>query len=145
MSRRGLLIILSSPSGAGKSTLAGRLRAWDDTLQFSVSATTRAPRDGEVDGQDYFFVSVPEFQSQVADSGRAQGQRHENQRHDHQPDRIQEQAAHGVVEPAYRGFVHRGRQQPVLQQAPDDTGGQADENPAGEIEFAPGHDGLSAA
>ena len=66
MTRRGLLIILSSPSGAGKSTLAGRLRAWDDTLQFSVSATTRAPREGEVNGKDYFFVSVPEFQEQVA-------------------------------------------------------------------------------
>ena len=69
MTRRGLLIILSSPSGAGKSTLAGRLRAWDDTLRFSVSATTRAPREGEVDGQHYFFVSVPEFQGQVADGG----------------------------------------------------------------------------
>ncbi len=66
MTRRGLLIILSSPSGAGKSTLAGRLRAWDETLQFSVSATTRAPREGEVNGKDYFFVSVPEFQEQVA-------------------------------------------------------------------------------
>ncbi|MDP5084554.1 MAG: guanylate kinase [Yoonia sp.] len=69
MPRRGLLIILSSPSGAGKSTLAGRLRAWDSTLQFSVSATTRAPREGEVDGQDYFFVSVPAFQAQVAEDG----------------------------------------------------------------------------
>lgn len=67
MSRRGLLIILSSPSGAGKSTLAGLLRKWDETLRFSVSATTRAPREGEVDGQHYFFVSVPEFQEQVAD------------------------------------------------------------------------------
>ena len=67
MSRRGLLIILSSPSGAGKSTLAGRLRAWDNTLRFSVSSTTRAPRDGEIDGQDYFFVSDDSFRSQVAD------------------------------------------------------------------------------
>lgn len=67
MPRRGLLIILSSPSGAGKSTLARRLRAWDTTLRFSVSATSRPPREGEVDGQDYVFVSVPEFQSQVAD------------------------------------------------------------------------------
>ncbi|PUB19403.1 guanylate kinase [Yoonia sediminilitoris] len=66
MSRRGLLIILSSPSGAGKSTLAGRLRQWDDTLQFSVSATTRAPRPGEVNGQDYYFSSVADFQDQVA-------------------------------------------------------------------------------
>lgn len=65
MSRRGLLIILSSPSGAGKSTLAGRLRDWDDTLRFSVSATTRPPRDGEVDGADYYFVSEENFRSQV--------------------------------------------------------------------------------
>ncbi len=65
MSRRGLLIILSSPSGAGKSTLAGRLREWDSTLRFSVSATTRAPREGEVDGEDYYFVSEEEFRTQV--------------------------------------------------------------------------------
>ena len=68
MPRRGLLIILSSPSGAGKSTLAGRLRTWDETLQFSVSSTTRAPREGEVDGQHYHFVSEPDFKKQVADS-----------------------------------------------------------------------------
>jgi guanylate kinase len=67
MSRRGLLIILSSPSGAGKSTLAGRLRAWDDTLQFSVSATTRQPRKAEVDGKDYYFVSMDRFDAMVAD------------------------------------------------------------------------------
>lgn len=64
--RRGLLIVLSSPSGAGKSTLTGRLRDWDNSLQFSVSATTRPPRAGEVDGQHYFFVGVDEFQRQVA-------------------------------------------------------------------------------
>ncbi|SEW09265.1 guanylate kinase [Cognatiyoonia koreensis] len=67
MDRRGLLIVLSSPSGAGKSTLTGRLRDWDDSLRFSVSATTREPRDGEVDGEHYFFVSVDEFQRQVND------------------------------------------------------------------------------
>ena len=66
MQRRGLLIILSSPSGAGKSTLAKRLMAWDDTLKFSVSATTRAPRPGEVDGRDYFFRSRAEFEAMVA-------------------------------------------------------------------------------
>lgn len=65
--RRGLLIILSSPSGAGKSTLAGRLRAWDDSVRFSVSATTRAPRDGEVDGVDYNFISEPDFKAAVAE------------------------------------------------------------------------------
>ena len=64
--RRGLLIILSSPSGAGKSSLAKRLRAWDTAIQFSVSATTRAPRIGETHGRDYYFHSHDEFQALVA-------------------------------------------------------------------------------
>ena len=66
MLRRGLLIILSSPSGAGKSTLARRLMDWDADIRFSVSATTRAPRPGEVDGQDYHFSSRAAFQDMVA-------------------------------------------------------------------------------
>jgi guanylate kinase len=66
VARRGLLIILSSPSGAGKSTLAARLRAWDTTLNFSVSATTRAPRPGEEHGREYYFHSREEFQDMVA-------------------------------------------------------------------------------
>ncbi|RLJ41716.1 guanylate kinase [Litoreibacter meonggei] len=65
--RRGILIILSSPSGAGKSTLAGRLMKWDDSLSFSVSATTRAPREGEQDGREYFFRSHDDFRQMVAD------------------------------------------------------------------------------
>lgn len=63
--RRGLLLILSSPSGAGKSTLAKRLMEWDPTLRFSVSATTRAPRAGEVDGRDYYFRSREAFEAMV--------------------------------------------------------------------------------
>jgi len=63
--RRGLLIILSSPSGAGKSTLARRLRDWDAAIDFSVSATTRRPREGEVDGKDYHFISEAEFKAMV--------------------------------------------------------------------------------
>ncbi|MGL4280253.1 MAG: guanylate kinase [Albidovulum sp.] len=66
MKRRGLLIILSSPSGAGKSTLAKRLMTWDPTLKFSVSATTRPPRPGEVDGRDYYFRTKEEFRAMVA-------------------------------------------------------------------------------
>ena len=64
--RRGLLIILSSPSGAGKSTLARKLMGWDETLRFSVSATTRPPRSGEEDGVHYHFVSEPAFKKMVA-------------------------------------------------------------------------------
>jgi len=67
MTRRGLLLILSSPSGAGKSTLSRRLMAWDQDLSFSVSATTRSPRSGEVDGREYYFKSRGEFQAMVKD------------------------------------------------------------------------------
>lgn len=65
MTRKGLLLILSSPSGAGKSTLARRLMDWDPTLRFSVSATTRAPRLGEQDGREYYFKTRPEFEAMV--------------------------------------------------------------------------------
>lgn len=65
MDRSGLLIILSSPSGAGKSTLARRLMDWDPSLRFSVSATTRKPRPGEVDGEHYYFRDVAEFRAMV--------------------------------------------------------------------------------
>ena len=64
--RRGLLIILSSPSGAGKSTLSRRLRDWDPSISFSVSATTRTPREGELDGLDYHFLSEERFKRDVA-------------------------------------------------------------------------------
>jgi guanylate kinase len=65
--RRGLLIILSSPSGAGKTTLAGRLREWDPDITFSVSATTRVPRSGEVDGEHYRFTDEAKFRAMVRD------------------------------------------------------------------------------
>ncbi len=67
MTRRGLLLILSSPSGAGKSTLSRKLMAWDQDLSFSVSATTRSPRTGEVDGREYYFKTRAEFQAMVKD------------------------------------------------------------------------------
>ncbi len=63
--RLGLLIIISSPSGAGKSTLAKRLLADDDNISFSVSATTRPMRPGEVEGKDYYFKSRNEFLAMV--------------------------------------------------------------------------------
>ncbi|MGA1181168.1 MAG: guanylate kinase [Marivivens sp.] len=66
MQRRGLLIILSSPSGAGKSTMTKRLREWDPSIRFSVSATTRAPRPGEEDGREYYFRSREAFEQMVA-------------------------------------------------------------------------------
>ena len=67
-SRKGLLLILSSPSGAGKSTLTRMLMGWDATMRFSVSATTRAPRPGEEDGREYYFRSRSEFEAMVAEN-----------------------------------------------------------------------------
>lgn len=59
--RRGLMLVLSSPSGAGKTTISRKLLAGDDMLDMSVSATTRPPRQGEVDGHDYHFMTTEEF------------------------------------------------------------------------------------
>jgi guanylate kinase len=65
MTRRGLLLILSSPSGAGKSTLSRMLMDWDRDMRFSVSATTRTPRPGEVEGREYYFRTRQAFEEMV--------------------------------------------------------------------------------
>ncbi|MBT4699187.1 MAG: guanylate kinase [Alphaproteobacteria bacterium] len=61
-SKRGLILILSSPSGAGKTTLAKKIEESDSNFKISVSYTTRTPRFNEIDGVDYNFVSVDKFQ-----------------------------------------------------------------------------------
>ena len=63
--RRGLMLVLSSPSGAGKTTIARRLLASEPNLVMSVSATTRQPRSGEIDGSDYYFTDKIEFNLMV--------------------------------------------------------------------------------
>ncbi len=63
----GRVVVLSGPSAVGKSTLVRCLRERISDLHFSVSATTRAPRPGEVDGVDYHFVSVDRFQQLIDD------------------------------------------------------------------------------
>lgn len=60
---KGLLIVLSGPSGAGKDTILHTLLQKSQDLRLSVSATTRNPREGEVDGRDYFFVTKEQFLS----------------------------------------------------------------------------------
>ncbi len=67
LNRRGLLFILSSPSGAGKTTISRMLLGADDAIELSVSATTRPPRSGEIDGVDYHFVSDAKFDAMVAE------------------------------------------------------------------------------
>ena len=66
MEHGGRLIIFSAPSGAGKTTIVRHLLGLDLGLAFSVSATTRPIRAGEVDGRDYLFMSVDEFKGRVA-------------------------------------------------------------------------------
>jgi guanylate kinase len=67
--RRGRLIVVSGPSGAGKSTLIRTALDAIPELAYSVSATTRAPREGEVDGRDYIFLSREEFEKRISESG----------------------------------------------------------------------------
>ncbi|MBL1421374.1 MAG: guanylate kinase [Alphaproteobacteria bacterium] len=62
---RGIMLVISSPSGAGKSTLTKLLMHQDDNIMLSISATTRPPRPGEVDGVDYFFISLEEFRKKI--------------------------------------------------------------------------------
>ena len=61
--RKGTLYVFTGPSGAGKGT---RLQAQDDRLFYSISATTRAPRPGETDGVQYYFLSKAEFEEKIA-------------------------------------------------------------------------------
>lgn len=61
----GNLIIFSAPSGAGKTTIVHRILEKFNNLEFSVSATTRQPRTGEKHGQDYYFLSLPDFKQRI--------------------------------------------------------------------------------
>ena len=64
--KRGVLFVFSGPSGVGKGTLKAKLfEEFADRIAYSVSATTRGPREGEVDGRDYFFISRQEFERRV--------------------------------------------------------------------------------
>ena len=66
--RKGMLLVISGPSGTGKGTLIERLMKEDPTLVFSVSATTRAPRPGEIDGVHYHFVTNERYDELVAEN-----------------------------------------------------------------------------
>lgn len=66
---RNVLIVLSGPSGVGKGTIAKQLIQRNKEISLSISCTTRKPRDGEIDGKDYFFIGKDEFLSKVEKDG----------------------------------------------------------------------------
>ena len=67
--KKGTLFVFSGPSGVGKGTLNAKLFAeFGDQMAFSVSATTRAPREGEIDGTHYFFIDKQEFENRIANN-----------------------------------------------------------------------------
>jgi len=67
--KKGTLFVFSGPSGVGKGTLNAKLFAeFGDQIAFSVSATTRAPREGEIDGKHYFFISKQDFENRIANN-----------------------------------------------------------------------------
>ncbi len=70
MKQKGKIIVVAAPSGCGKSTIINALLKGEDlNLGFAVSATTRQPREGEVDGVNYYFMTEESFRSKIADGG----------------------------------------------------------------------------
>ncbi len=63
---KGKLVVISGPSGVGKGTILGKMMEKDKSLSFSVSATTRDPRPGEVDGVHYYFITKEQFEDWIA-------------------------------------------------------------------------------
>lgn len=69
MKRKGLLLVLSGPSGAGKGTICDRFMQSNHDVLLSVSATTRAPREGEIEGVSYHYMTKAQFEEQLAEDG----------------------------------------------------------------------------
>ncbi len=69
MINKGKLYVVSAPSGCGKGTILSEVLKNNDNLFYSVSATTRCPRDGEEDGVNYYFLSVEDFKKQIENGG----------------------------------------------------------------------------
>lgn len=65
---KGLVVVFSAPSGAGKSTIVHHLLEKFPQIEFSVSATSRAPRGAEVDGKDYYFFTAEQFEQKIAEN-----------------------------------------------------------------------------
>ena len=69
MSEKGFIVIISGPSGAGKGTVVKEIFSLSDQFSYSVSATSRQPREGEIDGRDYYFITKTEFEKLIENGG----------------------------------------------------------------------------
>ncbi|MBQ5502545.1 MAG: guanylate kinase, partial [Selenomonas sp.] len=67
--KKGLLIVVSGPSGTGKGTVCSELLTQTQDLAYSISATTRQPRAGEVEGKNYYFMDKADFEKKIAEGG----------------------------------------------------------------------------
>jgi guanylate kinase len=94
--KKGLLIILSGPSGVGKGTIRKRIMKNDKlNLVYSISMTTRAPRNMEQDGQDYYFVSQEEFQKNIDSNNFLEWAEFVGNRYGTPKDKVEELRAQG--------------------------------------------------
>ena len=73
---KGKLLVISGPSGVGKGTIVNKLLARRSNISLSISCTTRAPRDGEKEGESYFFLTKEKFEAMVAEGGFLEYSRH---------------------------------------------------------------------
>ncbi len=104
----GLLFVVSGPSGAGKDTLVDALRERMPRLRYSVSATTRPPRTGEVEGEHYFFVDRATFEEQVQSDGFIEWREYNGNLYGTPRDYVQKTLAEGydlIMKPEVNGAM----------------------------------------
>ena len=115
---KGKLIVMSGCSGVGKSTVLGRVMESRDDLLFSVSATTREPRNNEIDGVSYSFITVEEFQKMIAEDAFVEYDGHMENWYGTPKAQLEEKLARGVVlldiEPNGAFRVQKARPDAVL-------------------------------
>ena len=115
---KGKLFVISGASGVGKSTVLAKVMAARADLQFSVSATTRAPRPGEVDGVNYYFVTHEAFEQMIAEDAFVEYDRHMANYYGTPTRQLEEKLANGSVildvEPVGAGNVRRKRPDATL-------------------------------
>ena len=115
---KGKLVVISGASGVGKGTVLGIMMKKRPELSFSVSATTRDPRPGEVDGQSYYFITKAQFESMIAENAFVEYDAHMDNYYGTPVDQLEEKLAKGNVildiEPNGAFAVRKKRKDAVL-------------------------------